>query len=93
MWNSSNQYSAFATRKFRTCEWPKSKTSVPQSCCSPRRGSVCSYSGWPSNCASAKASFGKCAGTQSTMTPMPARCSESMRNLRSSGDPKRDVGA
>ena len=49
--------------------------SVPQSGCSPRRGSACSYSGVPSKRASAQSSFGKCAGTQSTITPMPAWCS------------------
>ena len=45
MWNSSSQYSALATRKLRTSRRPKSKTNVPQSGCSPRRGSPCSYSG------------------------------------------------
>ena len=79
MWNSLDQYSALATRKLRTSERPKSKTYVPQSSCSPRRGSACSYSGVPSKRASAHSSFGKCAGTQSTMTPMPAWWSRSTR--------------
>ena len=37
-------------------------------------------------------SLGKWAGTQSTITPMPARCNSSTRNLKSSGVPKRAVG-
>ena len=41
---------------------PKLKTSVPQSGCSPRRGSSCSYRAVPSKRASAQSSFGKCAG-------------------------------
>ena len=48
MWNSSSQYSALASRKLRTSGRPKSNTYVPQSGCSPRRGSGCSYSGVPS---------------------------------------------
>ena len=32
-------------------------------------------------------------GTQSMMTPMPAWCRVSTRNLKSSGEPNRDVGA
>ena len=44
MWYCSSQYSALATRKLRTSRRPKSKTKVPQSGCSPRRGSACSYS-------------------------------------------------
>jgi len=32
-------------------------------------------------------------GTQSRITPMPARCRVSTRNLKSSGVPKRLVGA
>ena len=52
---------------------------VPQSGCAARGGSACSYSGRPSNSASAQSSRGKCAGTQSIRTPMPARCSASTR--------------
>src|SRR5215207_8179395 len=48
-WNSWHQNSALATRKLRTSRRPKSKTYVPQSGCSPRRGSACSYNGVPSN--------------------------------------------
>jgi hypothetical protein len=44
-----------------------------------RRGSACSYSGVPSKRASAQSSLGKCAGTQSTITPMPAWCARSTR--------------
>ena len=62
MWNSSNQYRALATRKLRTSVRPKLKTRVPQSGCSPWRGSACSYSAVPSKRASAHSSFGKCAG-------------------------------
>ena len=78
-WNCSSQYTALATRKLRTSFRPKLKTSVPQSGCSPRRGSACSYSGVPSNLASAHASRGKCPGTQSRITPIPAWCSASTR--------------
>src|SRR5438105_4361817 len=46
----------------------------PQSGCSPLRGSRCSYSAVPSNRPSANASFGKCAGTQSIITPSPRSC-------------------
>ena len=46
---------------------------MPQSGCAPRRGSSCSYSAVPSNRASAHSSRGKCAGTQSSSTPMPGR--------------------
>ena len=59
-------------RKFRTSWRAKLKTSVPQSGCAPRRGSACSYSAVPSKRASAHSSRGKCAGTQSRITPMPA---------------------
>lgn len=93
MWNSWHQYTALATRKLRTSVRPKSNSSVPQSGCSARDGSACSYSGLPSNRASAHSSFGKCAGTQSTITPMPARCSASTRKRKSSGVPMREVGA
>ena len=84
---------ALATRKLRTSERPKLNTSVPQSGCDPSRGSECSYRWVPSNSASAQESRGKCAGTQSTMTPMPAWCSVSTRNRKSSGVPNREVGA
>ena len=93
MWNSVSQYKALATRKFLTSFRPKLKISVPQSGCSPKRGSACSYKAVPSNLASAHSSLGKCAGTQSKMTPIPALCSASIKNLNSSGEPKRDVGA
>ena len=93
MWYCSSQYSAFATRKLRTSRRPKSNTNVPQSGCSPRRGSACSYSEVPSNLPSAHSSLGKCAGTQSRITPMPAWCSRSIRYRRSSGEPKRESGA
>ena len=54
-------------------------------CTCPTRGArraadpECSYSGSPSKRASANASFGKCPGTQSMITPMPAWCSRSIR--------------
>ena len=67
--------------------------SVPQSGCAPMRGSSCSYSAVPSNRASAQSSRGKCAGTQSRMTPMPFACRRSTKVRKSSGVPKRDVGA
>ncbi len=57
------------------------------------RGSACSYNGVPSNRASAQSSFGKWAGTQSRMTPMPAWCSLSISIRKSSGLPNRAVGA
>jgi len=72
MWNSCSQYSALATRKLRTSRRPKLKIIVPQSGCSPRSGSGSSYSAVPSKRASAHMSFGKWAGTQSRMTPIPA---------------------
>src|SRR4030065_252610 len=59
MWNSSSQYSALATRKLRTSLRPKSKTSVPHSWCSPRRGSACSYSGSPGKRARAETALGR----------------------------------
>ncbi len=93
MWNSSHQYTAFATRKLRTSVRPKSNSYVPQSGCSARRSSPGSYSGSPSNRARAQSSFGKCAGTQSMITPMPARWQASTKNRKSSGVPSRDVGA
>ena len=93
MWNSSIQYSALATRKLRTSLRPKLNTSVPQSGCAPRRGSACSYSAVPSKRASAHSSRGKCAGTQSTITPMPREWRWSTNQRRSSGDPYREVGA
>ncbi|SKV11856.1 Uncharacterised protein [Mycobacteroides abscessus subsp. abscessus] len=59
MWNWSSQNNALATRKLRTSGRPKSKTYVPQSSCSARCGSACSYSGVPSKRANAQASLGK----------------------------------
>ena len=47
----------------------------------------------PSKRASAHSSLGKCAGTQSAMTPMPRWCRWSTKKRKSSGVPKRDVGA
>ena len=72
MWNSSIQYKAFARRKLRTSWRSKLNTSVPQSGCSPCRGSACSYNAVPSNRANAQSSLGKWADTQSTSTPIPA---------------------
>ncbi|CAM5599782.1 hypothetical protein SGRIM119S_08550 [Streptomyces griseorubiginosus] len=94
MWNSSHQYTALATRKLRTSTRPKSNSYVPQSGCSARRQSPGSYRGSHSNRANAQSSLGKWAGTQSMITPMPARCRASTRNLKSSGEvPSREVGA
>ena len=45
---------------------------VPQSGCEPWRGSACSNKCVPSNCARPCASRGKCAGVQSSSTPIPA---------------------
>ena len=47
----------------------------------------------PSNSASAHSSRGKCAGTQSSNTPIPAWCRLSTRRRSSSGWPQRAVGA
>ena len=47
----------------------------------------------PSKRASAKKSRGKCAGTQSTMTPMPRWCRWSTKYMKSCGVPYRAVGA
>ena len=37
--------------------------------------------------------LGKCAGTQSRITPMPCLMAWSIKNMKSSGVPKREVGA
>src|SRR4051794_7117461 len=58
-----------------------------QSWCSPCLGSSCSYSAVPSKRARPCASFGKCPGTQSRITPMPAWWQASTKNLKSSGAP------
>ena len=39
------------------------------------------------------ASVGKCAGTQSRMTPRPAACARSTKRAKAAGSPKRRVGA
>ena len=85
MWNCSIQYRALATRKLRTSLRPKLNTRVPQSGCSPWRGSACSYRAVPSKRARANSSRGKWAGTQSTITPMPRWCRASTRARKSSG--------
>ena len=68
---------------------PPSARSRTRACPSPgarpAAESPGSYSGSPSNRANAQSSLGKCAGTQSTITPIPARCSASTRYLKSSG--------
>ena len=50
-------------------------------------GSACSYKWVPSKRPRAKSSAGKCEGTQSRMTPMPAQCRRSMSAMRSCGSP------
>src|SRR5204862_156236 len=93
VWYSCSQYRALASRKLRTSRRPKLKISVPQSGCEPRRGSACSKRALPSKRASAHSSRGKCAGTQSRITPTPAWCRRSTKARNWSGVPKRGVGA
>lgn len=52
-----------------------------------RRLSKCSYKQVPSKRASPCSSFGKCAGTQSKITPIPCWCRKSTKYIKSSGVP------
>ena len=65
-----------STRRWRpgSCAPPCGRSRTPASPsrgARPASGSSCSYSVRPSNSASAHSSRGKCAGTQSMITPMP----------------------
>ena len=61
--------------------------------CSFLSSSAGSYSGPPSNSYRPFSFLGKCPGTQSRITPMPAAWKVSTMYLKSSGVPYRDVGA